>query len=191
MSRKVILIAIAIFLVISFTDVSFAESLKIGTVAPDFKVKSGNDKILTLDMVRGKVIVIFYETKDVVKKNRKLKDELNKFYDEQPDTKKELIVKLPIINCSGAFWPFTEVWKSKLRKNSKKEGITIYGDWDDKMFSDYKMKDDESNVLIIDEKSVIRYLKVGKIEDKEINIIIELLKELGNNEEKTTSHNSG
>lgn len=190
MSRKAIFIIMAILLGISFTAVSFAESLKIGTDAPAFKVKSGDDETLTLDMVRGEVLLIFYETKDVVEKNRKLKDELNKFYDEQPDTIKELIVKLPIINCSSAFWPFTGIWKSKLRENSKKEGITIYGDWNGKMFSDYKMKDDESNVLIIDEKSVIRYLKVGKIEDKEINIIIELLKELGNNEEKTTSHNS-
>ena len=31
-------------------------------------------------MVKGKVVVIFYETKDAVEKNRKLKNELNKFY---------------------------------------------------------------------------------------------------------------
>lgn len=180
MSRKAILIAIAIFLGISFTALSFAESLKIGADAPAFKVKSGEDKILTLDMIKGKVIVIFYETKDVVEKNRKLKDDLNKFYDEQPDTIKELIVKLPIIDCSSAFWPFTWIWKSKLRENSKKEGITIYGDWNGKMFSDYEMKDKEGNVIIIDKKGIIRYIASGKVDDKEINKIKELLKKLGN-----------
>jgi len=98
MSKKAILILMSIFFSISFTPVSFAESLKIGTEAPAFKVKSGDDKILTLDMIRGKLTVIFYETKDVVEKNRKLKDELNKFHDGQPDTIKELIVKLTIDN---------------------------------------------------------------------------------------------
>ena len=180
MSRKAILIAIAIFLGISFTAASFAGSLKIGTEAPVFKIKSGDDEILTLDMIKRKAMIIFYETKDVVEKNRKLKDELNKFYDGQPDTIKELIVKLPIINCSSASWLFTGIWKSKLRENSKKEDITIYGDWDGKMFSDYKMKNEESNVVIIDKKGIIRYIASGKVEDKEINKIKELLKKIGN-----------
>lgn len=180
MSRKAILITIAIFLGISFTVVSFVESLKIGTDAPAFKVKSGDNEILTLDMMKGKVIVIFYETKDVVEKNRELKNELNKFYSEQPDSLKELIVKLPVINCSGAFWPFIGIWKRKLKENSRKEDITIYGDWDGKMFSDYKMKDKESNVVIIDKKGIIRYIASGKVGNKELNKIMELLKELGN-----------
>lgn len=163
MNRKSILIIMAIFLGTSFTAVSFGEGLKIGTEAPSFKVKSGDDKILTLDMIKGKVTVIFYETKDVVEKNRQLKDALNKFYNEQPDTVKKLIVRLPIINCSGVFWPFTGIWRGKLRDNSKKEGITIYGDWNGKMFSDYKMKDKESNVVIIDKKGIIRYITSGKV----------------------------
>lgn len=180
MNRRTLLITMTIFLVASLSTISFAEGLKVETKAPIFKVKSGEGKILTLDMVRKKVIVIFYEAKNVVGKNRKLKDELNKFYSDQPDDVKESIVRLPVINCSSAFWPFTIIWKSKLRENSKKEGITIYGDWSGKMFSDYKMKDKESNVLIIDKKGIIRYFAFGKIEDKEINKIKELLRELGN-----------
>jgi len=180
MSKKTIFIIMAIFISLSFMGISFGEGLKIGTDAPFFRVKSGEDKELTLDMIKGKAIVIFYETKDVVEKNRQLKDELNKFYNDQPKTVKELIVRLPIINCSGAFWPFTGIWKSKLRDNSKKEGITIYGDWDGKMFSDYKMKDNESNVAVIDKKGMIRYIAPGKVEDEEINKIKELLEELGN-----------
>jgi predicted transcriptional regulator len=89
-------------------------------------------------------------------------------------------VKLPVINCSSAFWPFTGIWKSKLSENSKKEGTTIYGDWDGKMFSDYKMKDKESNVVIIDKIGIIRYIISGKVEDEEINKIKELLIKLGN-----------
>lgn len=178
MNRRTLLITI--FLATSLSTIFFAEGLKIGANAPFFEIKSGEGKILTLDMVRGKVIVIFYETKNVVEKNRKLKDELEKFYSDQPDDVKEFIVKLPVINCSSAFWPFTGIWKDKLRQHSKKEGITIYGDWSCKMFSDYKMKDKESNILIIDKKGIIRYFAFGKIEDKEINKIKELLKELGN-----------
>lgn len=169
-----------LLLIILFLFKVNAEHSIINTFAPFFKVKSGNDKILTLEMTKGKVIVIFYETKDVVEKNRKLKNELNKFYDNQSNNVKEFIVKLPIINCSSSFWPFTKIWKKKLIENSKKEGITIYGDWDGKFFSDYKMKDKESNVLIIDKKGIIKYYEYGKIEDKEINKIKEILNSLQN-----------
>ncbi len=167
--RNWFLIVVCIFPIAFLLTVSFADGL--GTSAPSFQVRSGDGRVLTLDMIKGKVIVIFYETKDVVEKNRRLKYELNKFYDEQPDTIKELIVKLPII---------TKIWKSKLRENSKREGITIYGDWSGKMFSDYKMKDEESNVVIIDKKGIIRYIASGKVGDKEINKIKELLRKLGN-----------
>lgn len=174
--KKAILIILTLRVVL--IAVSFGEGLKIGTKAPSFEVKSGDNKILTLDMIKGKIIVIFYETKDVVEKNRQLKDELNKFYNEQPDTVKELIVRLAVIDCSSAFWPFTEIWKSKLKENSKKEGITIYGDWDGKMKSSYKMKGEESNIVIIDRSGIIRYFASGKVNVDEIDKIKELLKGL-------------
>ena len=150
----------------------------VGINAPFFKVASGEGKALTLDDLKGKVTGIFYETTDVVKKNRKLKDQLNIFYNQQPDSIKNIIVKLPVINCKGAFWPFTGIWRSKLRKHSKKEDIVIYGDWDGAMGLAYNVKDKESNIFIIDKKGIIRYYTFGKIEDKEIKIITDLLKQL-------------
>lgn len=177
MNKKAILLSI--FWNIFLISIAFCEGLKVGTFAPFFKVKSGDDKILTLDMIKGKIIVVFYETKDVVEKNRKLKNELNKFYKKQKDAVKKLIVRLPVIDCSRTFMPFRWIWKSKLKKNSKKEKITVYGDWDGKMKSLYKMKDKESNVVIIDRKGRIRYFAYGKIEEQEINKIKELLEDIG------------
>ena len=53
-----------------------------------------------MDMIKGKVTAIFYENKDVVGANKLLKDELNKLYREQTDASKEILVRLPIIDCS-------------------------------------------------------------------------------------------
>jgi predicted transcriptional regulator len=87
-------------------------------------------------------------------------------------------VRLPVINCSSAFWPISEIWKSKLREDTKKEGLTVFGDWDGKMLSAYRMKEKESNFVIVDKKGIIRYFFSGKIEDNEIAKIKGLLKEL-------------
>jgi hypothetical protein len=149
-----------------------------GVKAPFFRVKSGVGEEVTLDSTRGRVVAIVYETKDVVEKSRNLKRELNRCYDELSLDLRKSILRLPVINCSSAFWPITEIWKSKLRENSAKEGLTLYGDWEGSMFSKYKMKDNETNVVIIDKKGIIRYFEQGKFGDDEIYRIKSLLTEL-------------
>jgi hypothetical protein len=147
----------------------------IGSAAPYFRVQSGDDKELTLDMIKGKVAAIFYENKDIVDANKRLKDELNKLYSEQTGIVKDVLVRLPIIDCSDAFWPFLGIWKKRLREYSKKEGVTIYCDWEGKMSSDYKMKADVSNVVIIDKSGRIRLFTSGDVTAEEIDDVKRLL----------------
>ncbi len=179
MGKKALLVMAAMtFFSASLLAFSLAEGAAIGSRAVFFEVRSGDDKIVNLDMVRGKVVVMFYETKDVILENRNLKNELKRFYEEQTEADKERVVRLPVINCAEASFPFTGIWKSKLRENSKKEGITIYGDWKGKMEADWNMKHGASNVLIIDKKGIVRYFSSGMVEYDGINKTKELLKRL-------------
>jgi peroxiredoxin len=146
-----------------------------GKPAPFFSVESGNNEVLNLDQVKGKVLVIFYETKDASEKNRELKDYLDGFNDNQSETVKKAIVWLPVINCSQAFWPLTKIWRQKLREHSEKEGLTIYGDWTGKMAADYQVKADDSNFIIVDKKGSIRYFVSGKVDRSSFQEIQRLL----------------
>jgi alkyl hydroperoxide reductase subunit AhpC len=173
MKKEFFTLALALIFSIS----SFAADSIVGSMAPSFEVKSGDNRKLSLDDIKGKVTVLFYETKDIKEKNRKLKNELNKFYDSQPQGVKENTVRLAVVNCKSVI--FTGAWKSTLRENSKKEGITIYGDWNGKMGKDYNVKDNESNVILIDKKGIIRYYHAGLVDDKGIVEIKNLLSSLG------------
>ena len=84
-------------------------------------------------------------------------------------------MRLPIIDCSEAFWPLLGIWKRRLREYSKKEGVTIYCDWEGKMSSDYEMKADVSNVVIIDKSGRIRFFTSGDVTDQGINDVKKLL----------------
>jgi len=108
-----------------FQGSSLAANGLIGSPAPYFTVQSGDDKELNLGMIRGKVIAIFYETKDVVENNKRLKDELNKLYYEQTGIVKDVLVRLTVIDCSEAVWPFRVIWERRLKEYSKKEGVVI------------------------------------------------------------------
>lgn len=160
----------AIFCVILLT--SLAQGASVDKKAPSFKVTSGKDEILTLDMLKGKMAVIFYETRDTKEKNRALKEALNTFYASlSPETQKD-ISRVAVIRCS-AFMP--AVWRRNLRENSKKEGIIIYGDWDGSMEKNYDMTVGESNFLIIDKSGIIRYARAGAIQKEDFPIIEKII----------------
>ena len=78
-------------------------------------------------MIRGRVIVLFYESRHEIRKNIELKNELKGLYRAQPEDIKQEIFRLVVIDCSTAVWPTTPIWKSKLNEHSRKEGFTIYG----------------------------------------------------------------
>lgn len=179
MKRIVVLILTLILSLLSCPAVQAAASpLLIGREAPPFQVESGDGKVLQLKMLRGKVVVLFYEDKDAIVKSRPLKTILNAFYKEQKKEEQQMILRIPIINCSSAVWPFTGIWKSRLVENSKRVGMTVYGDWDGKMVTSYGMKGDDTNLLILDKKGIIRYFQSGVGNGETATILKKLLKDL-------------
>ncbi|MDZ4342289.1 MAG: YtfJ family protein [Candidatus Binatia bacterium] len=173
--QKNLMFVIALLSLLAFQRSSLAAGGLIGSAPLYFRVQSGDDKELTLAMIKGKVAAIFYQNKDILDANKRLKDELNKLYYEQTGIVKDALVRLPIIDCSHAFWPFRGIWKRRLREYSKKEGVTIYCDWNGKVSSDYKMKADVSNVVIIDKSGRIRFFTSGEVKPEEINGVKGLL----------------
>ena len=74
---KFVLIAAAL-LVCSLAPTGAQAILGIGEPAPAFSLESGNNKKLSLDMLRGKVVVLFYATRDTVEVN----DALSRYLDD-------------------------------------------------------------------------------------------------------------
>lgn len=177
MKKRFILPATGLILLLAAAPARSA-GLTDGSRAPFFQVESGDEKELTLDMIKGKQILIFYEDTDSVEKNCALKNELNKFFNEQPENRRAEIVRLAVIDCSGAFWPMKGIWRDKLIENSRKEGLTIYGDWEGDMLEDYRLVEDESNVIVIDRGGVIRYFHAGQVPPAEIEVLKALLKKI-------------
>ena len=151
-----------------------AFGIEAGSAAPSFNLESGDQQTLSLDQIRGKVILILYETKEEVEQNRALKSDLTALYAGSPLLKTRSLV-VSVINASSAYWPITKIWQSNLRKNSEKEGVVIWGDWNGKMFSDYGMTDRASNVVLIDKKGVVRYARSGRLAPDDIRHLKKML----------------
>lgn len=156
------------------SDVLFsAEMITVGSPFPSFKISSGANEPLTLEDIKGKVTVLFYEWKSAVEDNRALKTALKEFYANEPESLKKDIMKVAVVNCDGVI--FSGIWKSALRSVSIKEGLTIYADWDGKMSDALGVKRATSNVFIIDTNGIVRYVGSGKLDDTAIKAIETLL----------------
>jgi predicted transcriptional regulator len=144
--------------------------------APSFSLVSGNNKKLTLDMLKGKVVVLFYATRDTVEVNDELQKYLDTLYAAQPQNIQSQIYRLLVVNAMEATAVTT--WKEKLNETSAKLKVTIYGDWTGSMFAAYRMRDNDSNFVIIDKKGIVRFAASGKIANSRFEAIKKLLLEL-------------
>jgi hypothetical protein len=172
---KSVLIAAAL-LVCSLAPTAAQAILATGEPAPSFSLVSGNNKKLTLDMLKGKVVVLFYATRDTIEVNDELQHYLDRLYASQPQNIQNQIYRLLVLNAMEATAVTT--WKDKLNETSEKLNVTIYGDWTGGMFAAYRMRDDDSNFVIIDKKGVVRFSASGKIPNSRFEAIKKLLLEL-------------
>jgi predicted transcriptional regulator len=165
-----------VFLVWSLVPTGAQAILGTGEPAPSFSLVSGDNKKLTLDMVRGKVIVLFYATRDTVEVNDALQHYLDALYANQPRHIQDQIFRLLVVNAMYA--TSITAWKEKLIETSAKLKITVYADWTGDMFAAYRMRDNDSNFVIIDKRGIVRFAASGRIDSSRFEAIKKLLLEL-------------
>lgn len=141
-----------------WAGVALAGSLAVGQAAPDFQVRSGDDQELTLSALQGKVSVVFYEGRDQVEDSRALKQNLNRFFADQPPVIQELVARVAVVDCSPANWITKGFWADGLKEASQKEGLTVYGDWEGDMRQAYGLPEDGSSFLVVGPAGKLRYL---------------------------------
>jgi len=155
-----------------------ADSLQIGDKAPSFFIESADGKKLNLEMIIGNLSLIFYEDRSVVEKNNDIKYHLSQFRDNNLSLLHNFQI-VQVVDASSANFLTKTIWKRKLLQNSQKNNIVIYADWAGDMLRDYQLKRKESNLIIVDQSGIIRYLFSGKVNDQELKIIEDLLLSIG------------
>ncbi len=174
MSKSVLIAAALLVWILAPTEGQAI--LGTGEPAPSFSLVSGDNKKLTLDMLRGKVVVLFYATRDTVQVNDELQKYLDTLHATQPKNIQNQIFRLLVVNAMEA--TSLTKWKEKLIETSGKLKITIYGDWTGHMFSAYRMRDNDSNFIIIDKRGIVRFAASGRIDNSRFEAINKLLLEL-------------
>ena len=121
-------------------------------------------------MLKGKIHTLFYVDPDKRDLNNPLADALKarKF-----DRAK--VNSVAIINLAATWLPNVFI-ESKLKEKQKKFPHTIYvKDKKKVLVKEWKLADDNSDILIFDQKGKLIYKKFGKVSDDEIKEVIALI----------------
>ena len=135
---------------------------------PPLHVSSGDEKALEPSSLAGKVVVLFYEGRDAAERNRAAKDALNSHFRAQAPPVQAAVVRLAIVDASGANFLTRGVWRSKLRDASKKEDVTVWGDWDGAAGRALGAPGSDSTLLLVDASGTELWRKTGVVAPAEV-----------------------
>jgi YtfJ family uncharacterized protein len=122
------------------------------------------------DMLKGKIYTVFYVDPDERDLNNALADAIKaKNFD------REKVNSVAIINLAATWLP-NAIIESKLKAKQKKFPHTVYvKDKKKVLVKEWGLADDNSDILIFDQKGKLIYKKFGKVSEKEIQQVIKLI----------------
>jgi uncharacterized protein len=173
--KKIIL---ALLLVLLWTVSSaVAAELKVGDKASDFKLKDSTGKEYFLDHpeFKGKVLYIAYVDPDEKDTNNHVEDALKKEKDSGA-LDKTRYEGFGIVNLKASFMPNFLI-KSAIKSKQEKTGAIIILDPDYTIINQWGLKNDSSDVVVLDKERICRYLYSGKLPQEELVKMIQIIKE--------------
>lgn len=168
----------ALLLVLLWTvSTAVAAELKVGDKASDFKLKDSTGKEYSLDHpeFKGKVLYIAYVDPDEADTNNHVEDALKKDRDSGALDKAKY-QGFGIVNLKASMIPNFLI-ESKIKSKQEKTGAIIIKDFDYTILKQWGLKNDSSEVVVLDKERICRYIYHGKLPQEELVKMIQIIKE--------------
>ncbi len=156
---------------------AFADGLKVGDRAPDFKLKDSTGKEYTLESpeFKGKVLYVCYADPDEKDTNNHVEDALKKER-ESGALDKARYKGFGIVNMKATGMPNFLI-KAAIKSKKKKTGAIILLDYDQSILKSWGLKNDSSDIVILDKERICRFIHYGKLPEAELPKMIGIIKE--------------
>jgi uncharacterized protein len=154
-----------------------AAELKVGDKAPDFKLKDSTGKEFSLASpeFKGKVLYVAYVDPDEKDTNNHVEDALKKER-ESGGLDKTRYEGFGIVNLKASAMPNFLI-KSAIKSKQEKTGAIIMLDYDYAVLNSWGLKNDSSDVVVLDKERICRYVYNGKLPPEELAKMIQIIKE--------------
>lgn len=128
--------------------------------APNARIEDADGKALELSSLKGKPVLIVYDDRSSAPKSEAFRKDIVKLLKGAPYA--STVKLLVVANVSSFdFWPARGTVQDAVRKETQKQGTTVYCDWSGGLHKAYKMKDDVTGVVLIGKDAKVRYAFEG------------------------------
>lgn len=174
MKKTVLVLLLVLFWTVSS---SAAAELKVGDKASDFTLKDSTGKEYSLDhpQFKGKVLYIAYVDPDEKDTNNHVEEALKKER-ESGALDKTRYEGFGIVNLKASMMP-NFLLKAAIKSKQEKTGAIIIMDFDYTILNQWGLKNDSSDVVVLDKERLCRYRYSGKLPPEELVRMIEIIKE--------------
>jgi predicted transcriptional regulator len=174
MKKTVAFVLIGLFWIVS---AAVAAELKVGDKAQDFKLKdsTGNEYSLDHPRFKDKVLYIGYVDPDEKDTNNHVEDALKKER-ESGGLDKTKYEGFGIANLKATNLP-NFIIKVLVKSKQEKTGAIVLLDYDYTILNQWGLKNDSSDVVVLDKERICRYVYNGKLPQEELAKMIRIIKE--------------
>jgi len=166
-----------LFLLLWTVSIAPAAELKVGEKAPDFKLSDSTGKEYSLadPHFKGKVLYIAYVDPDEKDTNNHVEDALKK-EKESGALDKTRYEGFGIVNLKASGL-LNFIIKASIKSKQEKTGAIILLDYDYAILNLWGVKNDSSDVVVLDKERICRYLYNGKLPQEELVKMMQIIKE--------------
>jgi ceramide glucosyltransferase len=148
---------------------------KPGQPGKNVRLEDADGKVIEMETMLGKPILILYEDKDSATLNQAFKDELGKL--AKGDKYKDAVALAAVADLTSYnYWPVKGFVKDAIRKESRKIGTTIFCDWDAHVRGAYGFTKGTSSVVLIDRAGKVLFAAEGQLGAESRKTVIALLR---------------
>jgi YtfJ family uncharacterized protein len=167
--RKIVIFLLAVF--------TMANALSVGERLPNVVLDKANGgtsigQAWHSTDLKGKVHLILYMDPDERKESQSLLDALNAL-----DVDAKAYSTVAIVNLAATWMPDAILEGLLSKKQKELKNTSFVFDKEKVLVKKWQMKDDASNVLVVDKNGKILYQRAGKLSDSEINKIIDIIRQ--------------
>jgi hypothetical protein len=147
-----------------------------GANAPNATVADADGRIVALGALRGRPVLVFYESKDSLPQNRPLVDELaqRRARGEEPYRSKLAVVPVADVT-SYDYWPIRGFVKSAIRRHARAANIDIFCDFSGDFGRALGVARGQSNVMLLGPDGTVMFSAQGPLDAERRGKLLELL----------------
>lgn len=147
-----------------------------GSNAPNARVVDTDGRVADLAALRGRPVLVFYESRDSLPQNRALVAELAGLRTRGEEPYRSRLALVPVADVTSYdYWPIRGFVRATLRRHARAAGIDIFCDFSGDFGRALGVARGQSNVVLLGPDGAVRFVAHGALSAEQRAALLDIL----------------